>query len=315
MPNRYHHSSDDNSYGFQGQEMDDEIKGEGVSANYKYRMNDTRIGRFFATDPLEKKFSHNSPYAFSENRVIDGLELEGLEVILPNATKWEHKSVDSWYTSTSKFVGNIGVSIVNGGVDVFNYAGDLTDPDAPLTGLSFGANKFKNDAIQVGNGIKNYAENTTFDEFSSDLGNALSKPGTYEDIIGGLVTGFGIKGVSSLSKIGKITNPVPNTVARVVPILDDPVKTLGRKGAADVFVTDPKDIKGLNAKGIAKKLTIPESKSGFQIWEFNTPSNIASPIRRTDPGFVGKGKTAGGAKEYTIPNSKIPKGSKRTEVK
>jgi RHS repeat-associated protein len=66
-------------YGFQGQEMDDEIKGKGNSVNYKYRMHDPRIGRFFAIDPLAFKYPHNSPFAFSENRVLDGVELEGLE--------------------------------------------------------------------------------------------------------------------------------------------------------------------------------------------------------------------------------------------
>jgi RHS repeat-associated protein len=66
-------------FGFQGQEMDDEIKGEGNSVNYEYRMHDPRLGRFFAVDPLAAKYAHNSPYAFSENRVIDGVELEGLE--------------------------------------------------------------------------------------------------------------------------------------------------------------------------------------------------------------------------------------------
>ncbi len=66
-------------YGFQGQELDNEIKGEGNSVNYKYRMHDPRVGRFFAVDPLFRDYPHNSPYAFSENRVIDGIELEGLE--------------------------------------------------------------------------------------------------------------------------------------------------------------------------------------------------------------------------------------------
>lgn len=66
-------------YGFQNQERDDEIKGAGNSINYKYRMHDPRIGRFFCIDPLAAKYPYNSPYAFSENRVIDGIELEGLE--------------------------------------------------------------------------------------------------------------------------------------------------------------------------------------------------------------------------------------------
>ena len=71
-------------YLFQGQEMDNEVKGEGNSVNYSFRMHDPRFGRFFAIDPLVSKYPHNSPYAFSENRLIDGIELEGLEVHLQN---------------------------------------------------------------------------------------------------------------------------------------------------------------------------------------------------------------------------------------
>jgi RHS repeat-associated protein len=66
-------------YSFQGQERDDEVKGKGNSVNYTYRMHDTRLGRFFAVDPLWSKYPHNSTFAFSENRLIDKNELEGLE--------------------------------------------------------------------------------------------------------------------------------------------------------------------------------------------------------------------------------------------
>jgi RHS repeat-associated protein len=78
VPNR-HASSSSYRYGFQGQEKDDEIKGEGNSLNYTFRMHDPRVGRFFAVDPLEQDYPWNSPYAFSENRVMDMVELEGLE--------------------------------------------------------------------------------------------------------------------------------------------------------------------------------------------------------------------------------------------
>ncbi|MEW4925443.1 RHS repeat-associated core domain-containing protein [Algibacter sp. 2305UL17-15] len=79
LPNRSGGSPGAYRYGFQGQEMDDEVKGEGNSVNYKYRMHDPRVGRFFAVDPLATTYPWNSPYAFSENRVIDGVDLEGLE--------------------------------------------------------------------------------------------------------------------------------------------------------------------------------------------------------------------------------------------
>src|SRR5690606_37135248 len=66
-------------YGFQGQEMDDEIKGNGNSLNYTFRMHDPRIGRFFARDPLVSKYPWWSPYQFGGNSSILSVELEGLE--------------------------------------------------------------------------------------------------------------------------------------------------------------------------------------------------------------------------------------------
>jgi RHS repeat-associated protein len=80
LPNR-HGSVDSYRYGFQGQEMDDEIKGEGNSINFTFRMYDPRGGRFLSNDPLAKSYPWTSPYVFSENRVIDGVELEGAEYI------------------------------------------------------------------------------------------------------------------------------------------------------------------------------------------------------------------------------------------
>jgi RHS repeat-associated protein len=78
MPGR-HGAEGDYRYGFQGQEKDDEVKGEGNSVNYKYRMHDPRIGRFFAVDPLAPKYPWYTPYQFSGNKVINCVELEGLE--------------------------------------------------------------------------------------------------------------------------------------------------------------------------------------------------------------------------------------------
>ncbi len=94
-------------YGFQGQEKDDEVKGAGNSVNYTFRMHDPRIGRFFVTDPLKKSFPWNSPYAFSENVVINAIELEGLEtahvynVVGTGKNKTVKKSYD--YDNYNKF--------------------------------------------------------------------------------------------------------------------------------------------------------------------------------------------------------------------
>jgi RHS repeat-associated protein len=106
VPNRHETSiANGHRYGFQGQEQDNEIKGEGNSLNYEYRMHDPRIGRFFATDPLEAKYPYNSPYAFSENRVIDGAELEGLE--------WNSKAKFDPKTGISTITLTLKVKVVN----------------------------------------------------------------------------------------------------------------------------------------------------------------------------------------------------------
>ena len=79
LPTRSEPTNSTYRFGFQGQESDAEINGERNSYAFEYRMHDPRVGRFWSIDPLAAKYPWNSPYAFSENRVIDGVELEGLE--------------------------------------------------------------------------------------------------------------------------------------------------------------------------------------------------------------------------------------------
>jgi RHS repeat-associated protein len=107
VPNK-NGTSRDYRFGFQGQEKDDELKGDGNSLNYTFRMHDPRVGRFFAVDPLQKAFHWNSPYAFSENRVMDAFELEGAESVLIHGTLtpwqdsfelWDNKNMRDFATS------------------------------------------------------------------------------------------------------------------------------------------------------------------------------------------------------------------------
>jgi hypothetical protein len=102
-----------------------------------------------------------------------------------------------------------------------------------------------------------------------------------------------------------VTNPVPSTLARVIPG-EGNFTDLGLQPAKDVFVTAAEDIGGMNAGQISTRLTIPSSET-FTVIEFPTPSaGIATPINRTNPGFVGFGRTAGGAREFVIPNGPVP---------
>ncbi len=79
MPTETYNFREGYRYGFNGQEKDNEVKGQGNSYDFINRVQDPRLGRFLSTDPLFADFAWNSPYSFAENRVIDGIDLEGLE--------------------------------------------------------------------------------------------------------------------------------------------------------------------------------------------------------------------------------------------
>jgi RHS repeat-associated protein len=133
-------------YGFQGQERDDEIKGEGNSLNFEYRMDDPRIGRFFCTDPLEKKYPHNSPYAFSENKVIHCIELEGLEALLTIIDLNDDGSAKIQVTTDYQIENNAGVPLQNrieiNGIDAGTTFGSMgvSVLDANMNNIRFDEN-------------------------------------------------------------------------------------------------------------------------------------------------------------------------------
>ena len=75
-------------------------------------MHDPRIGRFFAVEPLSDKFPHNSPYAFSENRVIDAIELEGIENIRVHELQKD---------GTQKYIETVRNDWLIGEINQYNY--------------------------------------------------------------------------------------------------------------------------------------------------------------------------------------------------
>ena len=70
----------ENKYKYQGQERQDEL---GLNwDSFKYRNYDMAIGRFMSIDPLAEDYPYNSTYAFQENKLGLGTELEGKELRL-----------------------------------------------------------------------------------------------------------------------------------------------------------------------------------------------------------------------------------------
>jgi RHS repeat-associated protein len=111
-----------------------------------------------------------------------------------------------------------------------------------------------------------------------------------------------------VSWAGPVSNSVPGRMARVIAG-EGPYTTLGRAEDVDVFVTAPRDIAGLNASQITTRVAIPQANV-VTVVEFPTPQvGVASPVNRVNPGFVGGGRTGGGAREFVVPNGPVPPGA------
>jgi RHS repeat-associated protein len=105
-------------YGFNNQEQDPETR----TVHFKFREHDPRIGRFWSVDPLAASYPWNSPYAFAENRVIDGIDLEGLEYVSANNTGLSPEALRNMRNTDGTYNLDLGRLSFNN-VEIVNYNG------------------------------------------------------------------------------------------------------------------------------------------------------------------------------------------------
>ena len=219
MPGRW--SGTDYRYGFQNQEMDNEIKGHGNSINYKYRMHDPRLGRFFARDPLSAKYPHNSPYAFSENRVISSIELEGLEATSTATTVDPGTGVSTEGSASTSTTANFGGTQFESQSNPFNSSGTpkgtplpsfntagtlkatptMSQFDQIATGsiqagakvasFAFGGAGALKTGFGIANGAKALAGARSFGQFAGTAGRLGKSLGSFNNISQGVAGGLG----------------------------------------------------------------------------------------------------------------------------
>ena len=75
MPGRW--QGTEYRYGFQSQEMDDEIKGHGNSISFGARIYDSRIAKWFSTDAYKASYPSNSPYSSNGNNPLFYIDKAG----------------------------------------------------------------------------------------------------------------------------------------------------------------------------------------------------------------------------------------------
>ncbi len=115
---------------FQDQEHDD-ITGWD---QFKWRNHQPDIGRFFNIDPLAHDYLHNSPYAFSENKVTSHIELEGLEAldvkVFSNPSNTSGRTVHG-HGTPNHFQVDANGNVSNESVKVSNFSSVTRDKEFP----------------------------------------------------------------------------------------------------------------------------------------------------------------------------------------
>jgi RHS repeat-associated protein len=162
-------------YGFQEQEEQNELGLNWLS--FKWRNYDPAIARFFNIDPLAEKYAYQSAYNFSENRVIDARELEGLEaeiifnkssqtlLITPDKSKWKAGKVGKVLLKNSDEIVKASVDIKKDGIKTIGNGKSLKSAATELvTAKATGA--VKNGLIGKGTdkslkAAKRYAKKAT----------------------------------------------------------------------------------------------------------------------------------------------------------
>lgn len=210
LPNR-HKETPEYRYGFQGQEMDDEVKGTtGSSVNYKFRMHDPRVGRFFAVDPLMYEYPYYTPYSFSGNKVIRYIEREGLE-------EYDPHSFDGWAfvgDESSPGIGDISKEELN--KRNMTFASVVTAPlmaikvvQVAFTGLAMGDFAMATNKSEEANKAEEAGNFQRAQVLRNEVGE-LSTAGVFE--IFGAGFGYSLGKVVQAVKIARIGKNVFNTV-------------------------------------------------------------------------------------------------------
>ncbi len=77
MPGRKFFATHGYRCGFNGKEMDNEVKGDGNQYDYGFRIYDARLGRWLSVDPLQNKFPNESPYIYTSNNPVLYIDPDG----------------------------------------------------------------------------------------------------------------------------------------------------------------------------------------------------------------------------------------------
>ena len=114
QPGRYYNAPGYH-FGFNGQEKDDALLGDGAITKYAEREYDNRLGRWYSIDPIAGKFPNESPYLFAGNNPVFFIDQKGKKKTV--YTIYEHegsKNAVIQTTTTSDLMSHAYTSFYSG---------------------------------------------------------------------------------------------------------------------------------------------------------------------------------------------------------
>jgi RHS repeat-associated protein len=268
MPNRHGYTGTKYRFGFQDQEVDDELKGEDNSVNYAFRMHDPRIGRFLSIDPLAFKFPYYSPYHFASNSTIISVELEGLENSI-QINFVEGKTVNIYRTSYGALE-----------VDMVNFENIPPDQKVPTNGTQMYTDARPGGKVFV-------QVNGRFDYYNNPLVIAIYIPKTAE-----VLTDEQIEAKNEQQNLK--TNNVEVQEDKSTQSDEDSFDKLGKTKSTPIIQenkskttdkTKPKQLSNAQIQKLDKKL---EGASIFSLTAGSTSTDIDWTVSKSNvPGSVG----------------------------
>lgn len=203
-------------YKYQGQERQDEL---GLNwDSFKYRNYDYAIGRFMCIDPLSEDYAYQSTYAFAENKVIDHIELEGLEGVPANQAQQWNGAFKEMIQTFAGTLDNIGAK-----VSAFFSVTRVAAPNVKVettTTASLGLNNTLNFI-----NAKQFDQSTTVSPFTAKVETKVEVKVTLADVK------TKVEGIDVSAKVTNITNAATGDNKTEA-------KTVVGSGQNGVFVTN-----------------------------------------------------------------------------
>ncbi|WP_420571921.1 hypothetical protein [Kordia sp.] len=200
---------------YQGQELTEDLNLNWYE--WKYRFSDPSTGRFISIDPLAEDYVYNSIYAFQENKLGMGIELEGAELI-----RRAKEGLSQFFTGLFNLSTNETTGEVKRQMEIANTENEQKKELIEIDGRN-----------KTNNAISNVSEGLI--ETSKGAGQIL---GTSMEVTGDVISALGM--VSAQPEIIALGESVSNAGTGINIVIDftdgkDPVKVIGEQVPAAIF--------------------------------------------------------------------------------